>query len=441
MKPPSVNTLILITAGRCCRADVDARGEISGVWSQARRGGLNLAESVRLALGLGSPVSGRGVLVLTTEVWTQTLSLHRGQVSGLARAELEQALAFEAEPFSGLSALESVLGFCDSGARDGTASFWIVQLARGEREAVLRVVKEGGARLQGIAHPGAVPAPLGAVASGTAWRRIECWDGAWLLVLCEDGRSVQVKVVPSAPEPRDLPAHGTLERLNARENSPFTAEEVAWSLNDEVTLRSWFEKLARMPGEIPLIQAEAAAPPRHLPKQVGILLTAAVIVTSIAQALWLGREKQSLTNLQQEYARLQPLIETTNRESAKLKTELGEVQQKLKNLQRLIQQRGSVPELLRALAEHCPETIVFSQIKPERGVMNLSGIALEAMAVDEMSIVLSGALKPVGLVATPLEKKARQAQSNRGPWDFTIAVMPVEQATRNAPPVPTESDN
>lgn len=441
MKPASVNTLILITAGRCCRADVGARGEVSGVWSQARRGGLNLAESVRLALGLGSPVSGRGVLVLTTEVWTQTLSLHRGQISGLSRAELEQALAFEAEPFSGLSALESVLGFCESGARDGTASFWIVQLSRSEREAVLRVVKEGGARLQGIAHPGAVSAPLGAVAAGTAWRRIECWDGTWLLVLCEDGRSVQVKVVPSAPETRDLPSHGTLERLNARENSPFTADEVAWSLNDEATLRSWFEKLACTPGEMPLIQAEAAALPRNMPKQVGTLLTAAVIVISVAQAIWLGREKHALSGLQQEYAQLQPMIETTNKETAKLKMELSEVQQKLKNLQRLTQQRSSVPELLRALAEFCPETIVISQIKPERGVMNLSGVALEAMAVDEMGIVLSGALKPVGLVATPLEKKACQAMSNQGPWDFTIAVMPVEQAARSTAAVPAVSDN
>ena len=73
-------------------------------------------------------------MVLTTETWTQTLSLHRGQISGLTKSELEQALAFEAEPFSGLAPLTSALGACDSGARDGSATFWVVQLARVERD-------------------------------------------------------------------------------------------------------------------------------------------------------------------------------------------------------------------------------------------------------------------------------------------------------------------
>lgn len=442
MKPAAANTLLLITASRCSRADVGARGEITGLWSQPRRAGLSLAESVRLALGLGT-IAGRNVLVLTTEAWTQTLSLHRGQVSGLAREELEQALAFEAEPFSGLSPLDSVIGTTDSGARDGSASFWVVQLARNDRDGIERAIKESSSRLVGIGHPGAVPVPLNGLASGSAWRRIECWDGAWLLTICEDGRNVQTKVIPSAPDARDLPAHGVIERLHARDTAAFA--EDALPLHDESTLRLWFGKMAQAlahnPAALPLIVADAPTTSRNVPTLISVGLVAVVMVFSLAQWFWLGTQKRQLDDKRSEHAAIQPLIDAANKEIAKLSTDLTAAQTKQQNLARVEQQRGAILLLMQQLAKHCTQDIVVRSIKAERGIMILGGVSLEAAAVDELGIVLTSALRPVGLVAQPLEKKARQALTQQGPWDFSLAVMSQELAAIRTAPAPIASDN
>ena len=442
MKPAAANTILLITASRCCRADTGAREEITNLWSQPRKAGLSLAESVRFAFGL-STTTGRNVLVLTTEAWTQTLSLHRGQVSGLARTELEQALAFEAEPFSGLSPLDSVIGTSDSGARDGSASFWVVQLARSERDGTERVIKESSGKLVGMGHPGAVPLPLTGAASGSAWRRIECWDGAWLLVTCEDGRNVQTKVIPTAPNARELPAHGVIERLHARESAVFAND--ALSLAEDSTLRLWFGKVAlawaHHPSALPLIVADAPATSRNIPALISMVLVAAVIVLSLAQWFWLGQQKRQLDDKRSEHAAIQPLIDAANKEIAKLNTDLAEARTKQQNLARVEQQRGALLMLMQQLARHCSEDVVVRSIKAERGLMILGGVSLEAASVDELGIVLTSALKPVGLAAQPLEKKARQALTQHGPWDFTIAVMPTELATTRTPPAPVASDN
>lgn len=441
MKSATANTILLITAGRCCRADVGARGEITGLWSQSRRSGLSLVESVRAAVALGAG-TGRQVLVLTTEAWTQTLNLHRGQVSGLVREELEQALAFEAEPFSGLSPLDSVIGACDSGARDGSASFWVVQLARSERDDIQRLIKETGGRLVGIGHPGGMPLPLTSIPSGGAWRRIECWDGAWVLVTCEDGLAVQTKVIPSAPEARDLPTHGRIERLHARESAVFADD--ALPLSDDSTLRLWFGKVPlalAQSAALPLIVADAPVRSRNVPLVVGAVLTAVVVALSLAQWLWFGGVNHLLEEKRSEHAAIQPLIDTANKEIPKLNTALAEAQKKQQSLARVEMQRGAVLLLMQQLAKHCSQDVVVRSIKPERGMMTLGGVSLEAASVDELGIVLTNSLKPAGLVARPVEKKARQALANDGPWDFSIAVMSVELANSRTAPAPIVSDN
>ena len=433
MKSPAINTLLLITAGRCCRVDVEG-----GMWSTARRAGLPLAEAARTALTLGGP-AGRSAIVLTTDAWTQTLSLHRGQVSGLSKIELQQALAFEAEPFSGLPALESVTAATDSGARDGSASFWIVQLARGERDAVQRIIKESGSRLLGIGHPGGAPAPLSSMAGGTAWHRVECWDGAWLLLLCADGRQVQTKVVPSVPEGRDLPAHGTLEKLHGREGTPFDA--AALSLADEATLRSYGGRLLQHADGLPLIAAEAPPPARSLPWVAGVALTSAALVLGLAQFVWFGKQKSDLRALQAEHAVVQPSIDNAKKEAAKLRTDIAAAEKKRQSLARVARQRGALALLLEELAKHCPRDVVVSGVKPDRGGMILHGVALDAASVDELGIVLTTALKPAGLFAQAQEKKARLALANQGPWDFSLAVLPVELANKPVAPVNALSDN
>lgn len=435
MKQPAISTIVLVTFTRCVRGD-----DGGGVWSAARKTGQPLAESVRAALQLGGD-AGRSVLVLTTDAWTQTVSLHRGQIADLSKSEVRQALAFEAEPFSGLSPLESLTGACECGARDGSASFWITQLARAEFDAVKRVVAERGGRLAGIGHPGGIPLPLTSVASGTAWRRVEGWDGAWLLVSCEDGRSVQTKVIPTAPDARDLPSHGTVERLNAQ-NSPPASAEKALSLSDEATLRDWLRNAATVFNQsdaaLPLMVIEVPASTRDWPRFAGIALTAAVVLLTIGQIVWLRQREKTLLAEQESHAATAAQIDAAHRQIAKLKTELDSAKKNEATLRSVEQQRGALALMMKALTLHCPEDVVVRSIKVERGVMILGGVALNAASVDELGIVLTGELKPVRLVAQPVEKKARL---NRSAWDFSLAVMPAELAAKALPAAQAVSEN
>lgn len=427
-------SIVLITGSRVCR--IDAGG---GLWSGARPSGQALAESVVAALALGDGGAGRQVVVLTTEVWTQTLSLPRGQVSGLSKQQVEQALVFEAEPYSGLPALESVLGAVDSGARDNNASFWVVQTTRTERDAIQQAVKSCGHKFLGLGHPGGMPVPLGSLAAGHAWCRVEAWDGAWLLLSCDDGRHGQVKVLPAVPTSRDLLGHGAgaIERLHARSSSP-VFEPGALNLADESTLRTWgtqaTEVLLRRPEAVPLIAP--AVPPRSAagPVLVGSVLGAAVLFYVIGQMVMLNVQKNRAEALLAESARVTPLIESTKKAATGLKTEKAALEKTEKVLETVERQRELLPLFLGKLAELTSEDLVVRSIKPERGGMLLGGVALEAAAVDELGLLLKAALHPVRYVAQPVEKKARHTFGSRGPWDFTLGVVPEDSLQRNLVP-------
>lgn len=432
MKPAAVHTLILVTGSRASRFDADG-----GLWSVARPAGQPLAESVRAALSLGGSGK-RQVVVLSTDLWTQTLSLNRGQVAGLSKSQLEQALTFEAEPFSGLPALESVLGAVESGARDGSASFWVSQCSRAERAAVQDVVaKEGGHKFLGLGHPGGMPTPMKASGGGGSWRRIECWDGAWLLVSCDDGRHTQVKVLSVAPADRDLPQQGRIERLHARFSMP-SFEGSAQNLAEDSALSAWCQKalgvVTQHPDALPWIAPEAPPPSARRPVLAGGLLAACALVFAMAQGFYHGQRKQAANALLEEHKRLTPLIDNAKKAAGMLETELEGVRKSEQILESVNRQRTALPLFMEKLAQLTPESVVVRHIKVDRGGMLLSGVALEAAAVDDLGIQLTSALKPVGYLAQPVEKKARQTFTARGVWDFTLAVMPQGISRRGLPP-------
>lgn len=442
MKSIAFNTIVLITASRFWRADVATPGgEVQGLWSSSRRASGPLGEAVRNALALGG-TSGRSVLVLSTDLWMQSLTLHPGQVAGLSEAEIARALAFEVEPFSGIPTVDSVVGSADSGMRDGTAGFWVTQLRHSDRDAIQQAAKDSGCKLAGIGHPGGVPMPLGTRKTNEAWRRVEVWDGCLLMVACEDGRQVQSRVISAFPDARQMPSHGSFETLHALATPPRPMQDdsIAWQqieLADERSLRAWLGawalSLQRSAAHLPLI-APVAAPPsssRHI-IMAGVLM-GLVVMACITQMVWYGSTRRSLSNARDEHARTRQLIEGTNKQNAALQKELEEAHKQEQLRGRVEMQRRALPLLLSELAARRTQDIVVRSIKPEQSTMIVGGLALDAASVDELGIILTQFLRPVGLVAQPLEKKARRALANDGPWDFTLSIKPVELTTKTLP--------
>ena len=95
--------------------------------------------------------------MLSTDFWTQTLALPAQTTAGVKNDELGRALGFEAEPFSGLSALETIVGYVPQPGHGAERFFWLTQVPRTLLEQVEYVVERAGGRLAGLGHPGGVP--------------------------------------------------------------------------------------------------------------------------------------------------------------------------------------------------------------------------------------------------------------------------------------------
>src|SRR5262245_6046890 len=76
------------------------------------------------ALGNDKRSPGR-VFVLSSDIWTRTLDMPAGNVANLAEEELRYALAFEAEPLSGLAASEAATAAVPLATTRGMQTVWM----------------------------------------------------------------------------------------------------------------------------------------------------------------------------------------------------------------------------------------------------------------------------------------------------------------------------
>lgn len=145
MKQPTRSTLLLVTSSRIARADFDG-----ALW-ECKTAPRPASDAVGTALALGGKAG--AVWVLSEDVFEHRVVLNAAQVTGLTPEQLERALSFEVEPFSGIAVAESVTGFY----RNAEGVFDVIELTLAARDSIVRAVTEAGGRLAGIAHPGSVP--------------------------------------------------------------------------------------------------------------------------------------------------------------------------------------------------------------------------------------------------------------------------------------------
>lgn len=184
MKHSSASAVVVVTANRILRAEL-ASGGIE-LKSAARGPGDSFARAVAAGLALGKTAG--SVWVLGEEVFTQRVTLNPAQIAGLSASQLEQALAFEVEPFSGIPMAEGVVGFYSESA----GNFAVVELPRSEVDTLLTTVATAGGKLAGVAHAAAVP-DTDEAARG--------WLKNWLAQL--DAGQIPIITPPAAaPSPR-----------------------------------------------------------------------------------------------------------------------------------------------------------------------------------------------------------------------------------------------
>ena len=113
-------------------------GGMRAVWSVLRP----LLPAQRGAMGI----------LLSSDVYTQTLRLPERQTARLPEAELRNLLAFETEPFSQIAPSAALLAYAAGGTDvSGTRSWDIAEFPREDAALLLRAAKADRLRLSGIA--------------------------------------------------------------------------------------------------------------------------------------------------------------------------------------------------------------------------------------------------------------------------------------------------
>lgn len=344
-------TFILITPNRVVRAEFD--GSIRTSRSAARPLAGSLADAVRVALGLGGKPS-RRTWVLTREVWEQEIKLSANQTAGLTPEQLERALSFEAEPFSGIPVMESATGFRDKGA----GVYLVAQISTLDRDGVAQAVAGAGGMLAGLVNPG--------------------------------------------PAPED----------------------------DEALIEWWPTQLVRL-ASAPVI---APAPPAPSPRRFlvgGIIAEAAVIALLVVLGVVSAIERKVNESRFAEGAAASKELDATTRQNDALRKQIAALEKQAGQRAEIRARRGAVLALLEAVAARRSEDVVVRTLTAEGpSSIVISGLALEAEAVDEFVIVLTQALREVGWTAQPRSKVGRRFSPTGGPWEFSIVVSHAEVAPK-----------
>jgi hypothetical protein len=114
---------------------------IDGDWrckTASRATGTSEAEAFAAALAL-APERCKRVWLLSDEWFHQTMALNPAQVAGLNADQLERALAFETEPYSGIPMTAAALGY----RRVADGGFEVVALPAGLRGRLVSLTAEG----------------------------------------------------------------------------------------------------------------------------------------------------------------------------------------------------------------------------------------------------------------------------------------------------------
>ena len=439
-------TLLLITRDRMVRADFASAGasESLSVVQRDRPESDDPFVLVGEMFGRGTAKPG-WVFVLTTDCWTHSLSLAAANTGGMNDEELGKALAFEAEPLSGVNAFDALAGIVPLGTEGGERRFWFSEVATHIRDQFDEAIRAAGGRLAGICHPAGVSLPLEVGSPDAAWRRIEIWpnaicraryQGATLTYLRIDdtlapgrGRDVQLE---AARKETPLVEREELLVAEAAADGWASGGATPISLLDEVTqklwLTQWLRTLTASKPNVPLIRPAA----RTLSKQhclligAGLALFLAVccfghhVLVNLALAA-AAAEKVQLEAPGQEIAAIGQQVTALETELKKLKEEHGKLNDNVEFCEKSFDsQRQRLTQLLRHIAADQPRGWVLRRIEGDGRELKLHGVMVHPRHIGSLVRDLSGGLSSVGWGVEPPEQEAQNQLADGGPWTFQL---------------------
>ena len=366
MKPPHL-TLLIVEAHRVVRADVPVPGAKipPRIYTQQRMTGSPLGETLRAGLAL-APGCEKNVWVAASEIWSQTLTLPAAALGGLKDAELAAALAFEAEPLSGIPSSNAAMGFIpvQPPRKDGLVDVNAIAMEVYARDDIQSAVKAAGGKLCGVCTLKDLPAESKALN-----------EQDWIERCAAELQAAPAAFPFIAPAPQKI--------------SP---------------LRYWLLGLA----------LEAA-----------VLLVCVGHWKWIARAESEARTSlQKLQTPRKQFDELKAKNDLLKGDLKKLEDERARNSNVIKNAENEVAfQRARISAILRSLSKERSGDIAIQSITA-KDTQNLfvEGVTLDPAYADKYAAQLEAALAPAGLRVQPMSKTALTASG--GPWRFTLQIKP-----------------
>lgn len=463
MKPRPINTIVLITRDELARADV-RRGVLT-VWREPRPAVDDFPSLVEAALRLGSGRPGR-VWVLSTEFWTQTLSLSPDATAGVKPDQLGRALGFEAESFSGLSAMEATVGYVAlPGSRD-ERPFWLIQVSTSLLDQVEYVVERAGGKLAGLCHPAGVPRPLQtptAPSGGTGvWQRVELWPGEIVCVRGTSAHELAVHVRNTDPRPgrwqpdvkpwlAEGPADADTEILYATSGLAQAVDtfKSCIQLDKEESLKSflaaWADTLAGGDPPVPAICPPKRPMSAVSRRMLAVVAALVVVVLCLGQHLWLEHQKRTLAEETarlkgpaEKLAQLNQQADTLKKRREELKGKCDQLRADLEQCRQMTAaQRLRLASLMTVLAQQSHDQIVIQKIDGTEDEIVLHGICLNHGLADALAGILERTVSPLGWQVQLADKRSKELLMAGGPWEFDVHIRDTGAVRPNLVPTTT----
>ena len=437
-KRPDISVILLFSRG-VMRADFN-RGQQGPVFKIEET--VDVESTIKDAIAqvvVGQPRIASRAIVLSTDVWSQIISLPRLSVSGIEQEELTEVLKFEAETLSGIEIDEISLASIPLGRQDDLEQYWVSAIRQSDLDAVHRVLEPAGCREIAVAHP----AGLSGNPKSSAATSMEVWNE--LVFYLEEHASRLVNVKQASV---DQFRSETRVLLGIDAVSLELAENVdARYLSSEPCFDAWSRQIATN-----YLQREhdLTAPLIRLAKTAsGVslrhLLSGIVALAVIGFCFWhWGSMRQHNSALLQQIEEMKkPAEEKKKYDSqlisilenrAELETEDAALGDDLKRVQFFLDnQSNRIPKLLELLVELGTSEMVVEKIDgSEEGVL-ISGISLNGEAAQALAKHLREKAVPLGWAVNPARQEGQQKLTTGGPFNYAVLLTdtgPFESAVQ-----------
>ena len=442
--------------------------------SQPPTSGTDLGMRVETLLA-ALPGTAKQVYVVTTEVWSQSLSMESRAVRRIEKEQLPQMLAFEAQALSGLGVQQARTATKMLQAKPQETDFWISQLDASLYLQLAEAVSYLGGRLQGVLHPAGLPRPLATTAQTAAWCRLEVWDDASLLVTGGRRKAPSYFFLGEQPaEPLDAEHLQALLAAHSLDDS--TADIEAFEIQYETTsdfwkadandwqqedlsdesdstspvatrralvskydlgteadlqqlLEGWSVALARDPG-VPVLRPLRHGRSQQDSRTIIIGLAAAALVFIVGHYLWSGyANRQQVEMLTGQVKSLQLPIQQYDASKKSLKsleTKLAQAQAHRDRLQNQLDRysdnvdvhRSRLVELLQLISAHRPADLVIRQVECDGNTIRITGRSLGTDSANALARNLAVELRKWNLTL----EVPRTEFISPGPYEFEYVI-------------------